>query len=339
MGESQFEDRQLTDMVQEGAISTGNFAAFLAMIFRSDDASFTYDGDSSGHGRTLAEFSFQVSYSKSHYRFGTQGDTRATAYSGTFLVDANTGELLRLVVRTSLLPAETGACYADTTMDYALVRLDDLGALLLPTDSRLQIDNVDGSESVNHTVFSACHRFLGESTISFDSPPDGGAPVPHRPSRTIAIPQGLSFRIALTQAMDTATAAAGDPITAKLTTPIRDRSKVLVPAGAAVAARIVRMRQFYGLNPSVAINIKLETVEVAGQFVPLSAIPDIEGHFQKPTKGTLQRPLQLGTLSSLEDRSAAFVFPEVSLPYLIRSGLESRWVTANPADDSPATAK
>ena len=181
--------------------------------------------------------------------------------------------------------------------------------------------------------------FVGGAVLGGEDGRGGGESMAHWASRTIAIPQGLPFRVAVTQAIDTATAAAGDPIKAKLTTPIRDRSKVLVPAGAAVAARIVRMRQFYGLDPSVAINIKLETVEVAGQFVPLSAIPDIGGHFQKAKKGTLRRPLQLGTLSSLEDRSAAFVFPEVSQPYLIRSGLESRWVTANPAEDSSATVK
>src|SRR5579872_1592818 len=124
VGENQFEDRQLTDMVQEGAVSTGNFAAFLAMIFRSDDPTFTYNGDSSENGRTLAEFGFQVPYAKSHYSFGMRGDTMPTAYSGTSLVDANTGELVRLVVRTSLLPAETGTCYAATTMDYAHVSLD-----------------------------------------------------------------------------------------------------------------------------------------------------------------------------------------------------------------------
>ena len=39
-GESRFSDRDLLDIVHEGAISTGSFGAFLAGIFRTEDASF-----------------------------------------------------------------------------------------------------------------------------------------------------------------------------------------------------------------------------------------------------------------------------------------------------------
>jgi len=78
------------------------------------------------------------------------------------------------------------------------------------------------------------------------------------------------------------------------------------------------------------IEVRLETVDVAGEIVPLSAIPDDVNRFQKPQKGSLQRPVELGTLRSLEDRSAVFVLRDSSRPFLIRSGLlESRWVTAN----------
>jgi hypothetical protein len=39
----------------------------------------------------------------------------------------------------------------------------------------------------------------------------------------------------------------------------------------------------------------------------------------------------LGTLGGLRDRSAAFEFRNIHRPYFIRSGLESKWVTATPA--------
>ena len=41
--------------------------------------------------------------------------------------------------------------------------------------------------------------------------------------------------------------------------------------------------------------------------------------------------MELGTIRSLKDRSATFVFRDVHQPYLIGSGLESVWVTANRA--------
>ena len=333
VGESRFDDRDLLDMVQDGAISTGNFATFLRVIFRTDDANFTYDGDSPENGRVLAEFGFRVPYEKSHYRFGKRPNAVTIGYDGTFLVDVKTGELVRLVVRTSRLPAETGACYSTTTMDYAPTRLSDKDILLFPTESRLRIANINGVEFENHTAFSACHEFLGESILTFDSPSDGLASAAQQgpASHGFIIPSGLPFRVALTQGIDTAAAAAGDPIKAKLTTPIRRGSKVLVPAGAAVVCRLVRMRQFYGSNPSVAIDIKLETVRVGSASVRITATPDIGGSFQETKKGALRRRVELGTLRSLGDRSAAFVFRDVSQPYLISSGLESMWVTANPA--------
>jgi hypothetical protein len=331
VGESRFNDRDLLDMVHEGAISTGTFAAFLTAIFRSENANFTYDGETTEDGRTLSEFGFRVPYEKSHYYFGEGQHRVVTGYDGTFLVDPKTADLVRLVVRTSQLPAETAACYASTTLDYARVRLKGID-FLLPTASRLRISHTDGGESENRTVFSNCHEFLGESTITFDPPPDAVvSQTRHRAvSQFLTIPPGLRFRVALSQGIDTATAAAGDPIQVKLIAPIQDRSKVLVPVGAPLAARIVRIRQFYGAESSISLEVKLETVDVGGVSMRLTAVPDTGQSFQKTKSGTLQRRVELGTLRGMEDRSAGFVFRDVHQPYLIASGLESMWVTATP---------
>jgi len=51
-------------------------------------------------------------------------------------------------------------------MDYKRVHLND-SELLLPLATRLQIVDTDGTKD-NRTVFSDCHEFLGESTVSFD---------------------------------------------------------------------------------------------------------------------------------------------------------------------------
>ncbi|HEY6392342.1 MAG TPA: hypothetical protein VIX89_13740 [Bryobacteraceae bacterium] len=331
VGESRFDERDLLDIVHEGAISSGSFAAFLKTIFRTDDASFSYNGETTQDGRTLSEFGFRVPYEKSHYRFG-QGRQRATTgYDGTFLVDAANAELVRLVVRTNQLPAETGACYASSTLDYARVRLRGAD-FLLPTVSILRIFHTDGSEAENHTVFSNCHEFLGESTIKFDAPPDAPGAEPRHGAgpQAVSIPPGIPFRVALTQAIDTATAASGDPLKAKLIAPIRDGSKVLVPTGAAVGGRIVRLRQFHGKESVLSLDVRLETVEVGGVSIRLTAMPDSGHSFQKPGSGALQRRVELGTLRGLEDRSAAFVFRNVHQPHIIGSGLESKWVTAAP---------
>jgi len=146
------------------------------------------------------------------------------------------------------------------------------------------------------------------------------------------MPQGLPFRVALTQGIDTATSAAGDAIKGKLIAPIENRSTVLIPAGAIVTARIVGIRQFYRGMPYVSLDLKLETVDVGGVSVTLTAIPDTGQRFRKTKSGTLQRRVELGNVFSLDERSANFVFQDVRQPFLINIGLESMWVTALAAE-------
>jgi hypothetical protein len=328
VGESRFDDRDLFDMVKEGAMSTGSFASFLIAIFRADDVNFTYNGETNHNGRALSEFGFQIPYEKSHYHYGQGIHQVTTAWEGTFLADPRTADLVRLEAITSQLPAETGACYASTALDYAQVRLKGMD-FLLPSASVLTIPDLNGGEAVNRTAFSSCHEFLGESKITFDPAPDARVENAHGPSsQDSTLPPGLSFQVAFTQGFDTGSAAAGDPVKAKLITPIQKGKKVLVPVGSKVAARIVRMRQFFGDTSDFSLEVKLETVEIGGVAVRLTAGPDTGVHFeQKKGPETLQRRVDLGTLRGLEDRSASFVFYHVQVPYLIVSGLESSWVT------------
>jgi len=144
--------------------------------------------------------------------------------------------------------------------------------------------------------------------------------------------------VVLTQGIDTATAAAGDPLKGRLVTPIRDGAKVLASAGAPITGRIIRLAFSHGSESSVVLEFKLDTVDIAGNAMPLTAIKETRGGFQKTKHGTLQQRVELGTIRTLKDRSAEFVFRHVTPTYLISSGLESDWVTAQaPSPDLVAT--
>ena len=340
-GENRFDDRELVDIVKDGAIGTGSFTAFLASIFSNEAVRFTYNGEMTQDGRPFAEFGFHVPSEKSHYFFNFAERRAVTGYDGTFLVNPKTADIARLSIRTSQLPAETGACYSSTTLDYARIRLQGV-EFLLPSLSVMRVFSRDGRVAVNHTVYSSCHEFLGESTLTFGTPTNvpSGEQRSGSASQVFVIPPKLRFRVALTQGIDTATAAAGDSIKAKLITPIRDRSKVLVPIGASITARIIHIRQFYDSSPSVLLVFKLETVDLGSGSVQLTATPDILNSFRKSKPGTLQRRVELGALRNLEERSAAWEFRNVRLPYLISSGMESTWITATPATvDSVSTSE
>ncbi|MGA3017024.1 MAG: hypothetical protein ABSF62_07890 [Bryobacteraceae bacterium] len=329
-GARRFDDRSLFDLVREGSISNGIFAAFLIAIFRNEEATFSYNGDTTEDTRSLSEFGFRVPLEKSHYVFIGGNARVTTAYEGEIFVDPKTSDLVRMVVRTSGLAPETGSCQATTVLDYGRVRLEG-GDFLLPTLARSQVRNISGTKSENRTVFSNCHEFLGESTVTFDPPPDAGAaataasPAPVAP----ALPAGLRFTVSTTQDIPIATAAAGDLIQAKLTTAIRGAAnEVLAPAGAGITARLVRIRQYFGRVSAVSLGLKLETIELGGATVPLRARPNFAlrrftGH---PADRTSQ--VELGTLSDLEDRDlVVFEFRSDRPQGVISHGLESGWIT------------
>jgi hypothetical protein len=102
---------------------------------------------------------------------------------------------------------------------------------------------------------------------------------------------------------------------------------VLIPAGAAVTARVSRLRLFYGQTPKVILEIKLESVEAEGGSIPLDATPETGSSFQNKS-GILKRRVELGTIRNLEERSTSYEFDMSRQRYSIKSGLESMWVTA-----------
>ena len=256
-----------------------------------------------------------------------------TAYGGTFLVDPNTAELVHLAIRTEGLASETRACEAATTLDYGHVRLNAT-EFLLPSAVRLEIVDTNGTDSINRSVFTECHEFVGVSTVTFEAPPQT-APTAAKTapaSQAFALPPGIQFKVALAQDVDSGKAAAGDPIKAKVVGAIHDRShRLLVPSGAAVAGRIVEIRRYYAPTPSLLVGIKLETVSVGGTLHPLEAhaVP-----VERPLPaGRLTRSASLrgfvGILRSVRDPGTAVLgFRDVQPDYVIGKGQESSWVTA-----------
>lgn len=146
-------------------------------------------------------------------------------------------------------------------------------------------------------------------------------------SPVLTVPPGLQFRVTVTQSIDAAVAAEGDLIKAKLATPIHDKSTVFIATGAPVTARIVQIRQYYGRESKITLQIALETVEVNGVATLLAATPTIATVFPKTKRGKLQQRVELGTLAALRAHAATFQFQLVSQHSLIPGGLASNWMT------------
>jgi hypothetical protein len=335
-GEDQFHDRGLADLVRDGATATGAFASFLIDIFGTKSANFTYDGTIDTDGRTRAAFSFDVPLEKSGYHVGNKSHHAIVGYDGTFLVDPMTFDLTRLTVRAVELPAEFKTCEDRTDFEYGRVQFNNK-EFLLPMNVVLRISFTDGSEVENRTVFSSCHEFLGESSLSFDTASQTEEEAAAtKVSKALEMPPGLLFRLALTRAIDTATAAAGDIFKAELTSPIKEKhSGVLVPKGTPVMGRILQVKWLYGpASDSLRLAIKLETVEIHG----------LRQRFDARLESVIKTPINsidfsamgrnLGSFDQIADSEDATVgvlqFPGVTRGFKIDRGLEMEGMTAAP---------
>ncbi len=113
---------------------------------------------------------------------------------GTFLVDSKTFDLVRLTVHHAL-PPEADACETAQTLDYGRVSLGGED-FLLATEGHLDILSLK-DEMENHMVYSACHEFNGQSTLTFDPPAESSASVSDKGDRAIPVselPPGRPFR-------------------------------------------------------------------------------------------------------------------------------------------------
>ena len=117
-GAGQFDTRRVDEVVGEGPTGTGAFGLYLVNVFDNSGVHFRYLGQKTVAGRSLLEYRFTVPVEASGYRVSGHEGWHYTAYDGTFQIDPETLELLRLDLRTDELPPETGMCEARTTLEY-----------------------------------------------------------------------------------------------------------------------------------------------------------------------------------------------------------------------------
>jgi hypothetical protein len=334
LGENRFHDRSLAHLVGSGVTATGAFSALLGAIFGDNVAGFTYNGEKILNNRALIEFGFRVPRDKSSFTVGNGKYSMIVPYDGVVLADPKTFDLVRLVVHADELSEQLHICEDSTTLDYASVRLNN-AQFLLPRNALLRVDYDDGSESENRTVFSACHEFLGESKLSFDMPAASQSEASERSApQPLTLPAGLHFTLALTSPIDTATAAAGDTITATLTSPIgRKHDNVLVPKGATVTGRIVQIVRLY-VARSWAVAVRLEAIENGGAFQPFPArlvtvVKRLsDGLTRREGLTVMQNLGSFNQMPQLGDPAVGILrLEDVSKDYVIQRGIELEGIT------------
>jgi len=331
-GAGKFEEGDIDELVPEGAMGSGPFAAILLSIFEPRNSRFVYEGDTTLDGRRLMDYSFSVPREDSRYRVKVKKEWVIAGYTGRLLVDPQTAGPVRLAVRTEELPAATNACETDTTMEYGLVQLGG-GDYLLPKATRQRFIGRDGSEAENSLAFSACRQYQAASKLTFGPGLEpAGATRGGAPGTAWDLPAGLPVTVELVAAIHCDSAAAGDLIDGRLAKPIRDerQRKTWVPEGAKVQGRLMRAEIRHSHPAEFRIALRWETLVVDGVKVPFSVLPNRRPiALDKAGVGGLRRRgMEIELPLPGEGQYGVYRFSGEGT--VIESGFRAEWLTAQP---------
>jgi hypothetical protein len=193
------------------------------------------------------------------------------AFHGAFWVDVESLDLMRLEVHAADIPDRLGLARASDAMDYARV---DIGTsnFLLPKSSELNFLGLSGDESRNRTEFTGCRQYVGESSLRFEteaaapSKSTGGAS-----QARITLAPRMPIELSLDTEIDPETAAIGDPLKAVLASPVKDGDVVIVPSGAPVAGRVVRIEKEALPFPHYIVAFEFHTLQTLTGLVEFTA--------------------------------------------------------------------
>ncbi len=324
-GATRFDTRNIDEIIRDGPVSTGAFGGFLAGIFDHPGVTFHYIGEKSANGKTVFEYGYRVPVDASRFEVKIAGAWHPAAYEGDFQVDPQSLELGRLTVRTKELPPDAAFCEASTTLEYQLIHIGD-GNVLLPRQSQLEIALKDGRQARNITTFSGCREYQAESEIDFGATSGAASTVAPSAGRGwVTLPIGLPVTLSLAEPIDTATAAAGDPVAANVVKPVRrpGSAEVLIPAGAVVRGRIRRVEHYLLPEPYFRIAASFNSVQARGVVSPFFARHEADPELAK----------ELGANLAPRDTGiwfwgvGTFLFPSRKSQMVMPAGSESKWFT------------
>jgi hypothetical protein len=324
-GATRFDTRDVDELIRNGPVSTGAFGGYLSGVFDRPGVEFTYSSEQPVNGKTLFEYRYRVPLAASRFEIKANGEWRAVAYEGEFLLDPQTLELERMTVRSNGLPSGATFCSASTTLDYEHARIGD-SEVLLPRQSQLEIVLQSGKETRNLTTFSNCREYHAESEIVFEGAPDSTAVAAPTTGRgRVSLPIGLPVTLALTAPIDTAKASAGDPVSAKVVKSVRrpGTSEELIPPGAVVSGRIRRVEHHLLPAPYFRVVLAFNRVEVKGALSPFFAHSDADPDLAS----------KLGVNLAMRDTGVwywgvgTFLVPSAKDHIVLPAGFESKWFT------------
>jgi hypothetical protein len=259
-GAHRFEDGDLTSFASGGLMGSGVFASFAQDVFLGATTTIRYYGGEEIAGRALTRFDFRIPEVWSGFRLKANGASAKVGTMGSFWMDPDSMELVRLSIRADDIPPAVGIERTATVIDYARMRIGETD-VLLPQDAKMLLMLISGEIRQNDIAFSHCHEYRTESSIRFDMP-DTSEPVSAPPVRLVDLPAGLLVSVELETAIDSGTAHVGDLLRGHVINDVGLKGKaIIVPKGALVTGRIRGLERLRSPEPAFEVTIELAELE------------------------------------------------------------------------------
>ncbi|HEY6340105.1 MAG TPA: hypothetical protein VIY49_01325 [Bryobacteraceae bacterium] len=256
-GSQRFEDRDLTEWVPSGTFGTGEFATHSRVVFGTNAASFEPRGEqnlsisnpsvSNQEKRPAVRFDFTVPRLSAAYQIRSGTAKEIVGYHGSFYVEPQSLDLMRLEIFADDLPASLKLKSISDRMDYSRVRIGE-GDFLLPESSEVVLVDLNDHQDRNQLRFTACRQYTGQSKLSFgDVDPTQLAASSQYPfgaqKSEVELPRNLEMTLSLTDDIDLEAAAIGDPVKARLRDDLKLQGRLVLAKGATASGRISRLER------------------------------------------------------------------------------------------------
>ncbi len=263
-GATHFENTHAADMIGAGMYGSGEFATHLGTIFNGY-AVMRYAGEEGRMGRKLLRWDFAIAPFASNWLVTYAASTAVAGEQGSFWADRETLDVVRIEVHSDGLPPRFPISDVVTTIDFARMQVGAREILLPQSAFTILTEGFSGGKSSNFTEFSHCRQYTTQSDVKYGV--DAALPTDAASGtgvKDITIPAGLRMSIALSNPVDSTSAAIGDAIEASVVDDVLHKGHVVIPKGAVLKGRLRRMDAQSGPPEHIVVGLEFTDLEYDG---------------------------------------------------------------------------
>jgi hypothetical protein len=264
-GERKFSESHPIRYVGSGVIGDGFFGMFLREILVDGSVSYDYKGEEDVAGRRLARYDYRLPLMASGHTFRLQEGSGKVGVHGSFWVDPQSLDVIRLEMRAEDFPPTLPLTDALTVVNYAPTSLGNSRSALLPESGEFFMTRFSGEVDHNHIEFTHCRLYGAQSTISFAAPGATSEATPHfgassNDDTLRPLPAGLQIAVRLNSKLSENTAV-GSLIDGAVSGNVTLKGKIVVANGSRVTGRVRRLERYSAPQPHYVLAIEFTELE------------------------------------------------------------------------------